>query len=543
MIPITGFWYVWTQYAVNVPKWDDHPLKYFLLQLQNETSFGNKLFLFFRQHNEHRIAYDRLLTWLDYALWGKLSYTRLMFLGNLSLVGLLAVIGAVLRRSVNSKLHWVLFTAPVAFLLFNLSQWENMFWGMAAVQNFSVVLWVFLSIYLLTISERYTAATVLAILATLTSGNGLLIWPIGIVLLILQRRNKWLTSWALCAAVSIGLYFWGYEKPEGNPPVRGSIVDLVKGWFAFNGAAAEAFAQRATLTWCIILGGLLVISLLGAGIWRLITLAKASDSQQQTPSVKVDFFLLGCLAFILGTGAIVAWSRTGFGIELLITSRYKIYSLTLLVLAYTAKVNHTSGRNQLAAGGVYLVISGLLAWFSYTSFLDETIWWRQWMLTNQFNWTYTTNRPIAAVDPTTARWIDNAPAFYDRILPELYKPSVDVNQPLMIEQTKDSFIITDQTTPNSFGRDAGNYLLLRSAKRIYLFQTTPNLLHSLKVQLGLRKPFTNGFSTQVAEGWLTPDTYQLERLVINPDGTFERHPTGQLLVARPQANQEIKKNW
>lgn len=540
--PVVVFWYVWSQFAVDVPKWDDHALKNTLLQLYQADSLWGKLLIFFQQHNEHRIVYDRLITWLDFASWGKLSYVRLMVVGNLSLIGLLVLAGAILRQSTTTSQHGLVVLAPVAYLLFNLSQWENMFWGMAALQNFTVVFWVFLSIYLLTFSEAYVAAISVAILATLTSGNGLLIWPIGVIILLLTRRYKPLVYWSSSAALIIGLYFWGYKKPEGNPPVRGSVVDLLKGWFAFNGAAAEALAQRTVLTWCILLGSILVLLSLSFGIWRLLTFAKSPKSQP-TSTAKTDLFLLGCLAFVLGTGAIVAWSRTGFGIDLLITSRYKLYSLLLLIIVYMGMVTHANGRLRTIGIVGSLLFSGILAWLSYPAFMDEAIWWRHWMLTNQFNWTYTTNRPVSAIDPTTARWLDNAPAFYDRILTDLYSPATGPSVPLNVQQNKEVITLTDSVSLNPFGRDAGTYLLLRSPKRIYLFLTTPNLLHSLKVQLGLREPFANGFSARILESELEPTTYQLERLLIHPDGTTERYPTDQVVVAHPQVRQEIKKNW
>jgi hypothetical protein len=74
LIPIIVFWSVWSTYAVEVPKWDDQALKAFLFYLDSETSISGKLYQFFKQHNEHRIVYDRLITWLDFSLFGKLNF-------------------------------------------------------------------------------------------------------------------------------------------------------------------------------------------------------------------------------------------------------------------------------------------------------------------------------------------------------------------------------------------------------------------------------------------------------------------------------------
>ena len=63
--------------------------------------FREKVYQFVKQHNEHRIVYDRLIAWLDYHLTGKLNFVHLMFIGNLSLLGLLAVFGRVLSQPVG----------------------------------------------------------------------------------------------------------------------------------------------------------------------------------------------------------------------------------------------------------------------------------------------------------------------------------------------------------------------------------------------------------------------------------------------------------
>ncbi|WP_332369500.1 hypothetical protein [Spirosoma telluris] len=105
LIPVFVFWYVWTSYAVNIPKWDDHVLKAFLYNLDKESSVTGKIYELFRQHNEHRIVYDRIITWLDFHLFGKFSYRHLMVVGNLSLLGLIAIFGLVLGQSATMQVR------------------------------------------------------------------------------------------------------------------------------------------------------------------------------------------------------------------------------------------------------------------------------------------------------------------------------------------------------------------------------------------------------------------------------------------------------
>jgi len=550
-LPVLFFFGLWRYYAVNVPKWDDHALRAFLYYLDQETTLTGKIYQLFRQHNEHRIVYDRIVTYLDYQLFGKLSYLHLMTIGNLSLLGLLGLFAVVLRRS--GQAVWLL--APVAFFLFNLSQWENMYWGMAALQNFTVVFWVLSAVYLLTYTDRWLAALPLAVIATITSGNGLLIWPIAIVLLLVQRKVRPAAIWALGAVVVIGLYFLGYEKPAGNPPDRGSVTDLLKGWFAFNGAAAEVFPLGSGFVSSLVAGGLLTVTTLGivAFIGRRLLSQFTNPPGRRTapvtspPYAASDLFVLGSVGFLIGTGAIVAWSRVGFGMEMLITSRYKMYSLTLLALVYVYGVITLGNRFRQPLGVAGLATGLGLAWLSYVAFLDETIWWRHWLLTTQqFNATYSSNRPVPQLDPITKRYQDTAPAFYDDHLSMLYgqpdqrKLSVTVKEDV---KGVPVYMVSEPTLPASDLRDGRAYVMFRSPQRVYLFPVTQNLNSGLMARLLPSRVFTNGFTATLYQGDLAVGTYQILILTIDAQGRWALHPTDQTVQLTTKAADGFKKNW
>ncbi len=557
LVPVAIFWLCWGHLAVNVPKWDDHALKAYLLYSEQETTVSGKIYQLFRQHNEHRIVLDRMVTWLDYTLFGKLNYRHLMLLGNASLLGLLVVLGAVLHRTVRAtgrgQTSGLLYLSPIAFLLFNLSSWENAFWGMAALQNFSVVLWVIGSLYCLTVGWHLPAAIGLGILATLTSGNGLLIWPIGAVILVLQRQYRALTGWGLSALIVIGLYFLGYENPEGNPPARGSVLDFFKGWLAFNGAAGEVFPLGNPFGICLMLGGILTAGVLGAALWVFVRnlLPYALSKTSQRPAAGSLFFV-GCTAFLLGTGLIVAWSRVGFGLDVLITSRYKIYSLLLLAVAYVYAISQLAPRWRSLAGAVGLAGSVAIAGLSYVVYADEVLWWRRWLLTNQFNWTYLSNRPVSGIDPTTARWVDNAPAYYDRCLPALYGPAkapavqidtlYEAGGQFVVKSAASSLATLPQ--PSLWRPDGGLTLLLQSDKRTYLYGALPNPADNPKT--ALKRGIFPNHDLLVVFPAAEPvaDQYRLSVLAVDPvSGACAVHPTGRTLVVQPRSSTDLKKNW
>ena len=564
LFPVIVFTLVWQYYAVNVPKWDDHALRFYLYQSDQETTLSGKIYQLFKQHNEHRIVYDRLIAALDYRLFGKLSYVHLMAVGNLSLVGLLAIFGAVLLRAGKSPGYLV----PVALLLFNLSEWENMFWGMAALQNFSVVFWVILTVWLLSYSSGWGLALASAVLATLTSGNGLLIWPIGFVLLLLrtpgaggQRRAgaanrplRLVLGWVAVAALVITLYFRGFEKPAGNPPLRGTATDLLRGWLAFTGAAADVLPIGQPLSNSVLLGGLLVLATLGLVVWGMLThwltivqlirtirRPRRFGTVRQIPPLLLFFW--GCAAFILGTAAVVAWTRTGFGIDLLTTSRYKIYSLTLLALLYVYAVGRLPSHAGRWAGTAGALGSLLIAWLSYNSFLGDTIWWRHYMLTSQFNWTYGTNRPVGQLDAITRKYINPAPAFYDANPAVLYGAGQPIVQPVAVTRTPAGFVVQHKSLMAQDQRDSRAFVVARSAKRVYLFPTRQNQKSGGRARFWPVNVFATGFSATVAPTALDAGTYRLFILTVASGGQLTLSPTGQTIASAGQSAAPLQKNW
>lgn len=565
LLPILFFTFIWQFYAINIPKWDDHALRAFLFYSDQETSLTGKIYQLFKQHNEHRIVYDRLITKLDYALFGKLNFVHLMLVGNLSLVGLLAVFMAALRRSL-ARPHSVVYALPIALLLFNLSQWENMYWGMAALQNFSVVLWVTATFYFLSYTRLWGVALVSATLATLTSGNGLMVWPIGFVILVLRfpafipsggrQPFRALIGWLAGAALVIGLYFMGFEKPGGIDYVKPGFIDLTKGWFAVLGAAAEAVPVSVPLRLCIWLGAVLVLATLGSLLWGLWTnrhligavltslLTRRSDSFKPVVGLApITLFFWSCAGFILGTAIIVAWARTGFGIDLLITSRYKMYSLTGLSLLYLYAVVQLPGR--LARGWMVAGVAGSFAFavLSYYAFLDEAIWWRHWNLTNQFNSTYPTNKPVFLSDAVTQRYTPPTPAFYDTTLPALFGPARQPVLDLRVSPIPSGFSVQNKTLPFQGFGDEGAYLVAKSDKRSYLFPVWQNQQSVVAARFVPASLFTNGFNATLLEIQLERGTYQLFVLTMSDKHIVSLHPTNQQIVSHGAPNAETTKNW
>lgn len=128
-LPLLLYGLVFETYAVNIPLFDDHALRHFLIKYQQAGSPARRLALIFGQHNEHRIAYDRLVVLIQYWFSREINFVSMMRVGNLALPAVAAVWYAQLRRDGFTGWQWL----PLVVLLFSLSIHENTFWGMAAL--------------------------------------------------------------------------------------------------------------------------------------------------------------------------------------------------------------------------------------------------------------------------------------------------------------------------------------------------------------------------------------------------------------------------
>jgi hypothetical protein len=439
-----------------------------------------------------------------------------------------------------------------------------MYWGMAAVQNFSILLWIVGMVYFLSYTNRLPVALALAGLATLTSGNGLLAWPIGALILFLRLAQPYstrrpLTIWLITSVVAIGCYFTGFAKPGDIAYVQAGIIKLLSGWFAFTGAAAEIVPLSPPLRLCIVLGGFMVVavfSLIGWSGFRhrqaigrsfhwLFIQPKKRDIPAGAVLPPSLLFFWGTALFLLITGLVVARARVGFGADLLITSRYKPYSLTLLSLLYTYTVVWFNGRPGQWLMRLGIVGGLLFGWLSYLSFLDETIWWRHWLVTNQFNWRYSTNQPIEQVDAVTKQYLDPAPAFYTAGLSVLFGSVSGEVVPIVVDSTSTGYRVTNQSllADPSRSPDAGAYVVARSTKRTYLFpvwQTVGSLPSARFLPARLFRP---GFHADFTCYELEKGQYTLHILRVMPDQSYQLYPTNKTLTAAGPPPDTSIKNW
>ncbi|TLV01226.1 hypothetical protein [Dyadobacter luticola] len=551
LLPILIYFTVWNYYAINIPKWDDHALKNFIEEFVHAPGWKGKIQALFRQHNEHRIATTRFFAWLDYSIFGHLNYRHLMTVGNLLLVGIVPLCYDFLKK--NKKPLFAL--VPVPFLLLTLAFWENMYWGMSAIQNFGVVTLTLWTLYLCINSKvlPFAISMVLAGITVLTSGNGLMVLPLGALLLFLGQNRKRFALWLVVSAAEIFCYFYWYTKPESNPPIRASFFELVKGYMTFLGSFAESIPIADNFKICFFFGIVLFLVAISIGFTTLFGILKNKYSNKFERTT--DLFCLGAILFILGTALIVVYSRAGFGLDGMLLSRYKIYSVLLLIVAYLYIVIPIRGTFLSPYITAIVLLAITFNIFSYHYHLVDAYNLRKELTTSQFNWRYLDKSLTPVADTSFAgNIVEKTPVFYEKLLPlikladnQTYAGESRGMTELFDRTTFKSDTSFFRVSNNSFTsqrlQDSGIYILLSSKDRFYIFPALRTRNKSRKELFLKQYYFEPGFHAEI------PFSDPLEKGVYNVALIQQQGERASILfkdkklTVKDIKNKTVKVNW
>ena len=195
---------------LNIVYWDEFDTALRLvIKLHEGQPLGGFLQDLFAINNEHRMVTSRLLFAGLYWTTGTIDFGVGGRIGVGSLVALVALLALTAGTAARAARLAVL----LAFLLFQLEHYENFLWSGASIDHFSVVF--FLGAAVVALARGGTAALVLAgvagTAATYTLAHGLIIWPLGALLLALTPGRRGLWAWLALSVVVVGTYFTGFR--------------------------------------------------------------------------------------------------------------------------------------------------------------------------------------------------------------------------------------------------------------------------------------------------------------------------------------------
>jgi hypothetical protein len=308
-------------FTANFPIDDD----FALLALLNRHVDGYPVGLeqLLASHNEHRIALTRIVFLSTYELFGFVNFRFLAVVGNLCIFGLFLL--CCLR--LPGKVGFGSIGLVIAAMLFQYGSAESMFWATAAISNYLVLLFVVWGMVVLQKPglQNLGLAILLAVLAVVTQGNGLLLPFIMAFYLLLERR--YVSCITLCvAAVGVAIAYL-------SPLNLHSSGDSLGKWFgmlpakllfalSFLGNAFGIGGSNFPL-----ISGLSIMVTVSIGLLIVgLTAYALCFHRKQNVNLLVSLNM-----FFILTALMVAESRVHYGLAQSLVSRYHINSAVLIV--------------------------------------------------------------------------------------------------------------------------------------------------------------------------------------------------------------------
>jgi len=193
-------------------------------------------------------------------------------------------------------------------------------------------------------------------LSIASSGNGLFLLPVGVLLLMQNKRYSRVVVWAVVAVALIAVYFWRYDFHASQSSVGGAVMHgmhLVSLLYSLSFLGASGAGVNSA-TPSIVLGTILV-GVFFYSVWK----------QYYRTNPAVFYSML----FILITAFGVGYLRSDSGLLQSLASRYRMFSNLYLVFAYLFAVDIVSHARfpealKLASLGTAFLLTATFAFMS-----------------------------------------------------------------------------------------------------------------------------------------------------------------------------------
>jgi hypothetical protein len=318
LLPLAVFWVSCIRYLSPLPVFDDYDaVLFYLLHLHRAPTLAARLgTILFEQHNEYKPIWANALIALQWKLSGHVDFVVLSLLGNLQVMLLAWLFWKCFAPDTVTRTRRLVLFVPVALIVFQTNYSETLNWPMPGIQNVGVMVFALLAIWLLSKSDigSFAGACCGLALAIAASGNGFFVYPVGLLILLQQRRFLRMFPWTLSMALCAAVYFTHYRHsaPGANAGLHPLfILSFLGGYGGFT------------------LPVIRYVSIpFGAVMAVCITLAAIRRYDRR------NVVIVGFAMFLLITALGVSVTRGGMGYTQSLSSRYKLYSDLLLVCIY-----------------------------------------------------------------------------------------------------------------------------------------------------------------------------------------------------------------
>ncbi len=337
LLPIVITYATLARYARNQPMFDDYlAILGFAVQLHDRVGVVSRIaYVAAAQHSEYKLIFEHAIVALELALTGRVNLLLLCWLGNLSVLGLLAALWKGLFPRTSNTQTRLLLMVPVCWLLFQLNDAENFDWAMGGLQALTVIVFSAWSLYLLTRPGRpaFLMACLTGLLAVFSSANGLLLAPIGVVMLIRQTRWPRVAAWVATFGMGLAVYLYRYSALR-HPDFHLTLLDRAVILLSLLGGAVENRQHQPFR---------------GASIALGVALVAVSAFAARRGYGRANPFAAGFWIWIYLSAIPIVAFRADASLTAQLTGRYKIYCDLLLILAFAFAVRNLKTVAEIRA--------------------------------------------------------------------------------------------------------------------------------------------------------------------------------------------------
>lgn len=384
-------------YTSNIPYWDDFLWAVNFMSDWSETdSVRQHLDSIYGFYFEHRIVWLRLFLLIQYEWFGAINFKWLLVLGNIGILVLpFLFLKTIPGRNLTTKLS---FFWPVTWMLWQPQCYHNLFTTYGLSNHYSI-LFALLSVYgLIYHPKRWTFTILLAIIASFTTGSGLITWVVGGFILFWQNRRSQLVIWIMAAAICILCYFCIGAGPTSfsprNVPFTTKLLNLpfYIPTFCFSIFDFGPLKVGKMIAMTI---GIVVTGAMGWIIYSNLKPLLKNNPTLRLPSVLWKLrhqltlnqvFLLHSALFVILTGAAASFNRVGMKFnQWSLPDYYRLYSQIFMIIFYCWWLQYSLYRKQVQKAG--FIFSALFWCTSYSIHTPDVVNLHYQIQADAFNFT------------------------------------------------------------------------------------------------------------------------------------------------------------
>ena len=323
--PVLIYFYSIYAYATNIPFSDDYiiHLDQIISIIQSESLSG-KLELLFSTSLELMLLFNKVTILLIYSLLGEINLKVFIFVGNSALLGLLFFF----YKTLPENREKIFLAFPVVLLLFQLKpNWAHMIWGVNLGYHCGLFFSGLAFYFLVKKHTKYFfLAGVFAVFALFSGPSGVATLATGWLILIIQKRFKLASLWVAGIILVLSPFFYLSKLTSSTTSLLFtdlSLNDLGKLGNFFISFLGVSFTFEKPV----------IAFIFGTSIffYFLFLLYK----KYYVTNLTVFSFMV----HIILVATMVAMGRSGLEENAFLADRYKIFSLTMVVLIYISIVD------------------------------------------------------------------------------------------------------------------------------------------------------------------------------------------------------------